>query len=141
MVLWKLRAVPGIGAQSGFYCRRFYRADWRHFGQRCRTADASETEIKKNLKTYFDQAFKILDKKKTETHYNSKWLKKLGFLEIGKMADLFGLHEMAARENIAKRLKAGKRVSFRELLYPIMQGYDSVAIKGRCGVWRHRPAF
>jgi len=45
------------------------------------------------------------------------------------MANLFGLHEMAARENVAKRLKEGKRVSFRELLYPIMQGYDSVAVK------------
>ena len=42
----------------------------------------TEAQIKANLKTYFVQAFKILDKKKTETHYNSKWLKKLGFLEV-----------------------------------------------------------
>jgi tyrosyl-tRNA synthetase len=62
-------------------------------------------------------------------HYNSKWLKKLGFAEIGKLADLFSLHEFEARENIALRLKAGKRVSLRELLYPLMQGYDSVAVK------------
>ena len=89
----------------------------------------TEVEIKKNLKTYFDQAFKILDRKKTETSYNSKWLKKLGFAEIGKLANMFGLHEFEARENIAKRLKAGKRVSLRELLYPLMQGYDSVALK------------
>jgi tyrosyl-tRNA synthetase len=71
----------------------------------------------------------VLDKKKTETHYNSKWLKKLGFLEIGTLANLFGLHEFEARENISKRLKAGKRVSLRELLYPLMQGYDSVAVR------------
>jgi tyrosyl-tRNA synthetase len=88
-----------------------------------------EKEVAKNLKTYFEQAYKILDKKKTEVHYNSKWLKKLGFAEIGKLADLFSLHEFEARENIAKRLRAGKRVSLRELLYPLMQGYDSVAIK------------
>lgn len=89
----------------------------------------SEAQVKANLKSYFEQAFKILDKKKTETYYNSKWLKKLGFAEIGTMADLFSLHEFEAREVIAKRMKAGKRVSLRELLYPIMQGYDSVAVK------------
>jgi tyrosyl-tRNA synthetase len=89
----------------------------------------SEKEIAHNVKTYFSQAFKILDKDKTETHYNSTWLKKLGFAEIGKMANLFGLHEFAARENMKRRLDAGKRVSLRELLYPLMQGYDSVAVK------------
>ena len=89
----------------------------------------SEAEIKKNMKTYFEQAFKILDKKQTETHYNSKWLKKLGFKEIGEMADLFGLHEITSRENVARRMSADKRVSTREVLYPIMQGYDSVAVK------------
>lgn len=85
--------------------------------------------IKQNMKTYVQQAGKILDMKKCEVHYNSKWLKKLGFVEIGKLADLFGLHEIESRENIAERLTAGKRVSVRELLYPIMQGYDSVIVK------------
>lgn len=85
--------------------------------------------IKQNMKTYAAQAGKILNMWKCEVHYNSKWLKKLGFAEIGTMADSFGLHEFEARENIKKRLDAGKRVSLRELLYPIMQGYDSVAIK------------
>jgi tyrosyl-tRNA synthetase len=88
-----------------------------------------EKTIKANLKSYFAQASKIIDAKKAEMHYNSKWLKKLGFLEIGKMADLFSLHEFSMRENIAKRLNAGRRVSLRELMYPIMQGYDSVAVK------------
>ncbi|MDP3784579.1 MAG: tyrosine--tRNA ligase, partial [bacterium] len=73
--------------------------------------------------------FKILDKNKTETRYNSEWLKKLGFKEIGQLADLFGLHEFEAREVIGRRLKEGKRVSLREVLYPLMQGYDSVAVK------------
>ncbi len=85
--------------------------------------------VKQNLKTYVKQAGKILDMKKCEVHYNSKWLKKLGFLEIGKMANVFGLHEFEARENVNERLKLGKRVSLRELLYPLMQGYDSVAVK------------
>jgi len=129
VVLWKLRAFQELGHQVVFIVGDFTGLIGDTSDKDAERPMLSEAEIKKNLKTYFEQAFKILDKKKTEAHYNSKWLKKLGFLEIGKMADLFGLHEMAARENVANRLKAGKRVSFRELLYPIMQGYDSVAIK------------
>jgi tyrosyl-tRNA synthetase len=64
-----------------------------------------------------------------EVRYNSEWLKKLGFGEIGRMADQFSLAEFCARENIKKRLDEEKRVSLRELLYPLMQGYDSVAVK------------
>lgn len=85
--------------------------------------------IKQNLKSYIDQAAKILDIKKAEIYYNSKWLKKLTYAEIGKQADAFSLHDFIARENIAKRLDVGKRVSLRELLYPLMQGYDSVQVK------------
>lgn len=129
VVLWKLRAFQELGHQVVFIVGDFTGLIGDTSDKEAERPMLSETEIKKNLKTYFQQAFKILDKSKTETHYNSKWLKKLGFLEIGKMADLFGLHEMASRENIALRTKAGKRVSFREMLYPIMQGYDSVAVK------------
>ena len=53
----------------------------------------------------------------------------MGFKEIAALADLFGLHEFEAREVISRRLKEGKRVSLREVLYPLMQGYDSVAVK------------
>jgi tyrosyl-tRNA synthetase len=89
----------------------------------------SEVQIKENIKTYFHQAFKILDKNKTEALYNSEWLKKLDFGEIGKMADQFSVNEFTSRELIKKRLSAGKRVGLRELLYPLMQGFDSVAVK------------
>jgi tyrosyl-tRNA synthetase len=85
--------------------------------------------IKENLKTYTKQAGKILDIRKCEIKYNSSWLNKLGYNEIGEHADQFSLHEMIARENIKKRLDEGKRISLREVLYPLMQGYDSVAIK------------
>jgi tyrosyl-tRNA synthetase len=129
VVLWKLRAFQELGHQVVFIVGDFTGLIGDTSDKDAERPMLGEAEIKKNLRTYFEQAFKILDRKKTETHYNSKWLKKLGFLELGKMADLFGLHEMAARENVAKRLSAGKRVSFRELLYPLMQGYDSVAVK------------
>lgn len=129
VVLWKLRAFQDLGHKVVFIIGDFT-------GQIGDTSDKdaerpmlTEKEIKANLKTYLQQAYKILDKKKTEFHYNSKWLKKLGFAEIGQLANLFGLHEFSVRENIKKRLDAGKRVSLRELMYPLMQGYDSVMVK------------
>jgi len=89
----------------------------------------SEKEVEKNMRTYVSQAEKILDIKQTEIHYNSKWLTKLGYAEIGRQADQFSLAEFINRENIKKRLIEGTRVSLREVLYPLMQGYDSVAVK------------
>ena len=86
-------------------------------------------QVEKNMKNYIDQAKKIIDIKKCEIHYNSKWLGKLNYHEIGRQADIFSLNEFVSRENIKKRMDAGKRVSLRELLYPLMQGYDSVAVK------------
>jgi len=88
-----------------------------------------EEEIKKNIKTYIKQVGKILDIDKTEIYFNSKWLKKIGYTEIGSQANQFSLAEFIGRDNIKKRLKLGKRISLRELLYPLMQGYDSVVVK------------
>ncbi len=129
VLLWKLRQFQDLGHKAIFIIGDFT-------GQIGDTSDKeserpmlSEHEIRQNMKTYFQQAYKILDRQNTEIHYNSKWLKKLGFMEIGRMADKFGLHEFTARELIKKRLEAGKRVSLRETLYPLMQGYDSVAVK------------
>lgn len=89
----------------------------------------AEKEVKQNLKSYIQQADKIIDIRKCEVRYNSEWLGKLDYHEIGRQADVFSLNEFISRENIKKRLDAGKRISLRELLYPLMQGYDSVAIK------------
>jgi tyrosyl-tRNA synthetase len=86
-------------------------------------------KVKENLQTYIQQAGKILDLDKVEVHYNSEWLEGLGYREIGEQADQFSLAEFIARENIRKRLDEGKRISLRELLYPLMQGYDSVMVK------------
>lgn len=89
----------------------------------------SAEQVKANMKGYFEQAAKIIDMRKCEKHYNSEWLKKLNYHEIGEQADQFSVAEFIARENIKKRLNAGRRVSLREALYPLMQGYDSVAVK------------
>ncbi len=89
----------------------------------------SEETIAANLKTYIAQAGKIIDINKAEVVHNGTWLAKLGYGDIGRQADVFSLSDFVARENIKKRLDAGKRVSLRELLYPLMQGYDSVMVK------------
>lgn len=89
----------------------------------------TRAQVEKNMQAYAGQAGKIINLKKCEVCYNSKWLDKLGYKEIGEQAELFSLHEFNVRENIKKRLDKGARVSLRELLYPLMQGYDSVAIK------------
>lgn len=85
--------------------------------------------IKENMKSYVEQAGKIIDLSKAEIHYNSEWLEKLTYRELGEQADQFSVAEFIARDNIRRRLDAGTRVSLREMLYPLMQGYDSVAIK------------
>lgn len=129
VVLWKLRAFQDLGHQVVFIVGDFTGQIGDTSDKEAERPMLTEAEIKKNVKTYLEQAYKILDKDKTEAHYNSAWLSKLGFAEIGSLANLFGLHDFSSRDNIAKRLKAGKRVSVRELLYPLMQGYDSVAVR------------
>lgn len=89
----------------------------------------AKEKVKQNMKNYIQQAGKILNIKKCEVRRNSEWLGKLNYDEIGEQADQFSLAEFISRENISKRLDAGTRVSLREVLYPLMQGYDSVAVK------------
>lgn len=85
--------------------------------------------VEENMAKYVDQASKIIDISKCEVHHNSEWLSKISYAELGEQADVFSLSDFISRDNIKKRLDAGKRVSLRELLYPLMQGYDSVAVK------------
>ena len=129
VLLWKLRAFQDLGHTAVFIVGDATGVIGDTSDKESERVMLTEEQIKANMKNYLEQAFKILDSKKTETHYNSEWLFQLNFREIAKMANLFGLHEFESREIIAKRMKAGQRVSFHELLYPLMQGYDSVAVK------------
>lgn len=88
----------------------------------------SEAEVKQNMATYSEQANKILDMSRVELHTNSTWLSKLDLTSIGKEADAFSVAEFIARDNIRRRLDEGRRVSLREVLYPLMQGHDSVEV-------------
>jgi len=89
----------------------------------------SQEVIENNKKDYFKQIGKIIDLDKAELRYNSEWLESLTYREIGEHADQFSVADFIARDNIRRRLDDGKRVSLREMLYPLMQGYDSVAVE------------
>lgn len=85
-------------------------------------------EIEQNFKTYKDQASKILDFSKAKIMYNGDWLSKLSFEDIVKLAQEFTVQQMIERDMYQKRLKDGKPIGLHEFLYPLMQGYDSVAM-------------
>ena len=86
-------------------------------------------QIDENAKTYTDQAFKILDRDATEIRYNSEWLGKLGYEDIVRLAARFTVSQMLERDDFTKRFQAEQPISLHELLYPVMQGYDSVALE------------
>ncbi len=85
-------------------------------------------ELERNAETYKKQVFKILDPEKTEVRYNSEWLGTLGFEGIIRLAAKFTVSQMLEREDFHKRFQEEQPISVHELLYPIAQGYDSVAL-------------
>ncbi|MDK2885478.1 MAG: tyrosyl-tRNA synthetase [Thermosipho sp. (in: thermotogales)] len=89
----------------------------------------SEEEVKANAKSYAEQAFKILDKEKTEIRFNDEWLGKMTFADVISLAGKYTVARMLERDDFAKRLKEGVPISISEFLYPLAQAYDSVAIE------------
>jgi tyrosyl-tRNA synthetase len=86
-------------------------------------------EINANAETYKEQVFKILDPVKTEVRYNSEWLDKLGYADMVKLMAQFTVSQMLEREDFHKRFQDEQPISLHELLYPVAQGYDSVALE------------
>jgi tyrosyl-tRNA synthetase len=86
-------------------------------------------QIEANAETYKQQVFKILDESKTEVRYNSEWLGKLGYEGIIRLATHFTVSQMLERDEFHKRFQAEQPISLHELLYPLMQAYDSVALE------------
>jgi tyrosyl-tRNA synthetase len=89
----------------------------------------SPEEIMRNAKTYMAQVYKILDKHKTETRFNSEWFDKLKSADWIRLAAKFTVSQMLEREDFHKRFHDEKPIAMHELLYPLAQGYDSVALK------------
>ncbi len=86
-------------------------------------------QINENAKTYTDQVFRILDRDKTEVRFNSEWLDNLGFEGMIRLASHFTVSQMLERDEFHKRFQEEKPIALHELLYPLSQGYDSVALK------------
>jgi tyrosyl-tRNA synthetase len=89
----------------------------------------SDEEIERNAQTYLDQAMVILDPERTEVRYNGEWLSKLSYAEVVRLARTITVARMLERDDFAKRYLAQEPISVSELLYPLMQAYDSVAIE------------
>ena len=89
----------------------------------------SDEEIERNAKTYLEQAMVILDPDRTEVRYNGEWLSKLSYAEVVRLARTITVARMLERDDFAKRYNSGEPISVSELLYPLMQAYDSVAIE------------
>jgi tyrosyl-tRNA synthetase len=85
--------------------------------------------IRANAETYQKQFFKILDKSATEVHYNGEWFSKMSFKEIMELASKFTVARMLERDDFEKRYRSGSPISIHEMFYPLIQAYDSVAIK------------
>ena len=89
----------------------------------------SKSDLKKNAKTYAEQVFKILDPKKTKIEYNSSWFDKMKPSEIIKLAASMTVARMLERDDFSKRFKSNRPISIHEFLYPLVQGFDSYALK------------
>jgi tyrosyl-tRNA synthetase len=89
----------------------------------------SEEQIQENAKTYARQVYKVLDKEKTEVVYNSAWMKKVTSADFIRLASHYTVARMIERDDFTKRFQAHQSISMHEFLYPLVQGYDSVAMK------------
>src|SRR5918997_4925630 len=89
----------------------------------------TDAEIDENAKTYVDQAYRIVDPDRTEVRMNGEWLAKLDFAEIVRLTRVATVAELLTREDFRNRYESEQPISVSELLYPLMQGYDSVAVE------------
>lgn len=128
IVLWKLRAFQELGHQIILIVGDFTAKIGDPSDKLEKRPILTDEQIALNLVGYKKQLGKILDLNKTELRYNSAWLSKLRFDEICILAESFSVQQMTNRRNFKDRIDKGIEISVREFMYPLMQGYDSVAI-------------
>jgi tyrosyl-tRNA synthetase len=129
VVLNKLRQFQNLGHQAVLIIGDYTARIGDPSGRSVLRPQLSEELIDKNAKTYMKQAFKILDPQKTEVVENSKWLKNLKFEDVLNLTSKFTVARMLERDDFKKRFKGETPIAIMEFLYPVMQAYDSVAIK------------
>ena len=126
--LRKMRLFQDLGHIGVLVVGDFTRLIGDPSGQCSTRALMSAEEINRNMATYQEQAFKILDPKRTEIRYNSEWLGKLGFSDVITLSSKYTVARMLERDDFSKRFSANRPISILEFLYPLAQAYDSVAI-------------
>lgn len=127
--LKKLRDFQDLGHEVHFLIGDFTALIGDPTGKSKTRPPLSEEEILENAKTYQDQVYKILDPDKTFVRFNSDWCKSLSASDTIKLAGQMNVARMLEREDFKKRYTSGKSISIHEFLYPLIQGYDSVAMK------------
>ena len=129
VIINKLKVFQDLGHQIVFLIGDFTARIGDPSGRSATRPMMTEEQIMKNIKTYQDQVFKILDREKTEVVFNSKWLNALGIEGLLKLASKHTVAQMLVRDDFEKRFKADIPISIVEFMYPLLQAYDSVALQ------------
>ena len=129
VLMRKLKHFQDLGHQVIFMIGDFTSLIGDPTGRSVTRKPLTSEEITQNAKTYTDQAFKILDRDRTEIRFNSEWLSTLGFEGIIRLASRFTVSQMLEREEFHRRFNNEQPISLHEMLYPLAQGYDSVALR------------
>lgn len=129
VLMSKLRAFQDLGHHAIFLIGDFTARIGDPTGKKQTRPLLSEEEIKANAETYLAQAMKILDPSRLEIRYNSEWMGKMDASDVIRLAAKFNVARMLEREDFKKRYTAGVPIAVHELLYPLVQGYDSVALQ------------
>lgn len=129
VVLNKMRQLQNLGHTVIFLIGDFTSLIGDPSGRNTTRPPLSREQIQENAETYYRQASLVLDPARTEIRYNSEWSNTLGADGMIRLAAKYTLARLLEREDFTKRYKAGIPISMHELLYPLMQGYDSVALK------------
>ncbi len=127
--LRKLRDFQNLGHEVFFLIGDFTGRIGDPTGKNKTRPPLTEEQVALNAKTYTDQVFKILDPQKTKIVFNSEWCSKLSSVEMVKLASQMNVARMLEREDFKARYQSGQSISIHEFLYPLLQGYDSVAMK------------
>jgi tyrosyl-tRNA synthetase len=129
VLMRKLRHFQQLGHTVIFLVGDFTSLIGDPTGRNVTRKPLTREQIDANAETYKQQVFKILDEKLTEVRYNSEWLGKLGYEGTIRLTAHFTVSQMLERDDFSKRFQAEQPISLHELLYPVMQGYDSVALE------------
>ncbi|MBU0671842.1 MAG: tyrosine--tRNA ligase [Candidatus Margulisbacteria bacterium] len=129
VILTKLRQFQELGHQVIFLIGDFTARIGDPSGKSETRKPLTPAEVKQNAKTYQDQIFKVLDKKKTRVVYNSHWLSKLKIEDVLNLAGKYTVARMLERDDFMNRYEQERPISIHEFLYPLIQGYDSVEVK------------